>query len=111
MSTRYNSSLFILLKSDLEIPAPLPKLFSLFVSQFNQAPMECLNCNDDNTFSVLVITETKGFVHRSAIKAGKELIADIGKKNCFNVYHSKNSDVITTKNLSNISSIIFLNTT
>ena len=86
-------------------------LFSLFVFQFNQVSMECLNCNNDNTFSVLVITETKGFVHRSAIKAGKELIANIGKKNSFNVYHSKNSGVITIENLSNISSIIFLNTT
>ena len=70
-----------------------------------------MHCSDENSFSVLVITETKGFVHRSAIKAGKELITNIGKENSFNVYHSANSNVITVKNLKNINTIIFLNTT
>tara|TARA_B100000427_G_C15362697_1_gene530620 strand:- start:83 stop:772 length:690 start_codon:yes stop_codon:yes gene_type:complete len=73
--------------------------------------MECLNCSDQNTFSVLVITETKGYVHRSAIKAGKELINNIGNKNNFNVFYSNNSNAITAKNLMDISTIIFLNTT
>ena len=46
-------------------------IFYIFIfSLFPKQEIECLNCSDQNTFSVLVITETKGYVHRSAIKAG-----------------------------------------
>jgi len=87
-------------------------VFYIFISfLFPKQEMECLNCSDQNTFSVLVITETKGYVHRSAIKAGKELINNIGNKNNFNVFYSNNSNAITAKNLMDISTIIFLNTT
>ena len=87
-------------------------IFYIFISfLFPKQEIECLNCSDENSFSVLVITETKGFVHRSAIKAGKELITNIGKENSFNVYHSVNSNVITVKNLKNINNIKLLNTT
>ncbi len=72
--------------------------------------INCLNCSDNNSYSVLVITETKGWVHDS-IESGLKLIQNIGNKNNFNVYHSDNSSVITYKNLKEIKTIIFLNTT
>ena len=72
--------------------------------------INCLNCSSNNSYSVLVITETKGWVHDS-IESGLELIQNIGNKNNFNVYHSDNSSVITYKNLKEIKTIIFLNTT
>ena len=72
--------------------------------------INCLNCSDNNTYSVLVITETKGWIHDS-IESGLKLIQNIGNKNNFNVYHSDNSSVITYKNLKEIKTIIFLNTT
>ena len=87
-------------------------IFYIFISfLFPIQDIECLLCNDKSSFSVLVITETKGFVHRSAIKAGKELLVNLGKKNNFNLYHSKSSEVITQDNLRNFNTIIFLNTT
>ena len=72
--------------------------------------IDCLNCSTNNSYSVLVITETKGWVHDS-IESGIMLIKNIGNKNNFNVYHSDNSSVITYKNLKKIKTIIFLNTT
>ena len=72
--------------------------------------INCLNCSNNNSYSVLVITETKGWVHDS-IESGLKLIQNIGNKNNFNVYHSDNSSVITYKNLKEIKTIIFLNTT
>ena len=86
-------------------------LFFIFFTFQSNSEIECFNCSKSNTFSVLVITETKGFVHRAAIKSGKELIKKIGVENNFNVYHSNNSNAITAKNLEEISTIIFLNTT
>ena len=86
-------------------------LFFIFFAFQSNSEIECFNCSESNTFSVLVITETKGFVHRAAIKSGKELITNIGVQNSFNVYHSNNSNVITARNLEEISTIIFLNTT
>ena len=86
-------------------------IFYILISfLFPKQEIKCLNCSDQNTFSVLVITETKGYVHRSAIKAGIELIKIIGTDNNFNVFHSTNSNVITVENLKNINTIIFLNT-
>ena len=72
--------------------------------------IDCLNCSSNNLYSVLVITETKGWVHDS-IESGLNLIQNIGNKNNFNVYHSDNSSVITYINLKKIKTIIFLNTT
>ena len=72
--------------------------------------INCLNCSSNNSYSVLVITETKGWVHDS-IESGLKLIQNIGNKNNFNVYHSDKSSVITYKNLKEIKTIIFLNTT
>ena len=70
--------------------------------------INCLNCSNQNSFSVLLITETKGWVHDS-IESGIDLIVDIGDKKNFNVYHSDDSKVITTENLKEFNSIIFLN--
>ena len=85
-------------------------VFISFLLLFPEKDLNCLNCSDDNKFSVLVITKTKGFVHKS-IDAGINLIKLIGDSNKFNVYFSNTSDIITDENLENISSIIFLNTT
>ena len=81
-----------------------------FLLFFFEKDLDCLNCSDDNEFSVVVITETKGFVHKS-IDDGLDLIKLLGDNNKFNVYFSNTSDIITDKNLENISTIIFLNTT
>ncbi len=85
-------------------------IFTLFLLLFPEKDLDCLNCSDDNKFSVLVITETKGFVHKS-IDAGLDLVKLLGDDNKFNVYSSNSSDVITQENLENLSSVIFLNTT
>ena len=85
-------------------------MFISFLLLFPEKDLDCLNCSDDNKFSVLVITETKGFVHKS-IDAGLDLVKLLGDDNKFNVYSSNSSDVITEENLKNISSVIFLNTT
>jgi type 1 glutamine amidotransferase len=84
-------------------------LLSIFLIQLD-IDINCLNCSDKNSFSVLVISETKGWVHDS-IESGLKLIQNIGNKNNFNVYHSDNSSVITYINLKKIKTIIFLNTT
>ena len=84
-------------------------LLSIFLIQSN-SHISCLNCSNENTFSVLVITEAQGWVHDS-IESGLSLIKSIGVKNNFNVYHSDNSSVITYNNLRDIKTIIFLNTT
>ena len=84
-------------------------LLSIFLIQ-SDIDISCLNCSDNNSFSVLVISETKGWVHDS-IESGIDLIENIGDKNNFNVYHSDNSKVITSENLIEFNSIIFLNTT
>ena len=79
------------------------------ILSINDKP-KCLNCSNENDFSVLVITETDGWVHDS-IEAGLELIKYLGDKNRFNVYHSDNSRVINYSNLKSIKTLIFLNTT
>ena len=84
-------------------------LLSIFLIQ-SDIEINCLNCSDKSSFSVLVISETKGWVHDS-IESGIDLIENIGDKNNFNVYHSDNSKVITSENLIEFNSIIFLNTT
>ena len=84
-------------------------IFISIISSSNEKP-KCLNCSNENDFSVLVITETDGWVHDS-IEAGLELIKYLGDKNRFNVYHSDNSRVINYSNLKNIKTLIFLNTT
>ena len=84
-------------------------IFIGIISSINEKP-KCLNCSNENDFSVLVITETDGWVHDS-IEAGLELIKYLGDKNRFNVYHSDNSRVINYSNLKSIKTLIFLNTT
>ena len=84
-------------------------IFISIISSINEKP-KCLNCSNENDFSVLVITETDGWVHDS-IEAGLELIKYLGDKNRFNVYHSDNSRVINYSNLKSIKTLIFLNTT
>ena len=84
-------------------------LLSSLLLSFNEN-IDCINCSSQNFFSILVITETKGWVHDS-IGAGLTLIKNIGEKNNFNVYHSDDSSVITDNNLMDIRTIVFLNTT
>jgi len=81
-----------------------------FLSLSYSDHIDCLNCSSQNSFSVLVITETNGWVHDS-IDSGLFLIKDIGDRNNFNVYYSDDSSVITDNNLKDIKTIIFLNTT
>tara|TARA_A100001015_G_scaffold1778_1_gene2362 strand:- start:5220 stop:5951 length:732 start_codon:yes stop_codon:yes gene_type:complete len=81
-----------------------------FIIYSQSVELKCLNCSDQNTFSVLIITETDGWVHDS-IESGLELIQKIGIQNNFNVYYSDDSRVITYENLEKIRTIIFLNTT
>ena len=47
-------------------------LLSIFLIQ-SDIDINCLNCSDKNSFSVLVISETKGWVHDS-IESGLKLI-------------------------------------
>ena len=82
---------------------------TIFLIQSN-IDIDCLNCSNKNSFSILVLTETEEYVHES-IRSGLTLIEDIGNKNNFNVFHSDDSSVITYDNLKNINSIVFLNTT
>tara|TARA_X000000950_G_scaffold59239_1_gene71822 strand:- start:455 stop:1189 length:735 start_codon:yes stop_codon:yes gene_type:complete len=84
-------------------------LFIYFSFPFD-TNIDCLNCSSNNSYSVLVITETKGWVHDS-IESGLKLVENIGDQNKFNVYHSDESNVITYENLKEIKTIIFLNTT
>ena len=84
-------------------------LLSFLLLSFNEN-IDCLNCSSQNYFSILVITETNGWVHDS-IDAGMTLIKNIGERNNFNVYHSDDSSVIRDNNLKDIRTIIFLNTT
>jgi hypothetical protein len=79
---------------------------NFFLFQFDKE-INCLNWSSNNSYSVIVITETKGWVYDS-IESGLKLIQNIGNKNNFNVYHSDNSSVITYKNLKEIKTIIFL---
>ena len=84
-------------------------LLSFLLLSFNEN-IDCLNCSSQNYFSILVITETNGWVHDS-IDEGMTLIKNIGERNNFNVYHSDDSSVIRDNNLKDIRTIIFLNTT
>ena len=79
-------------------------LLSSLLLSFNEN-IDCINCSSQNSFSILVITETKGWVHDS-IGAGLTLIKNIGEKNNFNVYHSDDSSVITDNNLMDIRTIV-----
>tara|TARA_Y200000002_G_C22579373_1_gene620168 strand:+ start:374 stop:1108 length:735 start_codon:yes stop_codon:yes gene_type:complete len=81
-----------------------------FLSLSYSDHIDCLNCSSQNSFSVLVITETNGWIHDS-IDSGLILIKDIANRNNFNVYYSDDSSVITDNNLKDIKTIIFLNTT
>ena len=56
-------------------------------SSINYIP-NCLNCSNDNDFSVLVLTETADYVHES-IDTGIELIKKIGDRNKFYRNRSK----------------------
>ena len=59
------------------------KLSLFFLTIFliqSDIDINCLNCSNNNSFSILVITETEGWVHES-IRSGLTLIEDIGNKN------------------------------
>ena len=50
---------------------------------------------DNNIFSVLILSETQGYVHHTAIKEGVKLITKLGKKNNFNVTHTNSSEFLS----------------
>ena len=64
-----------------------------------------------SNFSVLILTETQGFVHHEAIREGTKLITKLGSENNFNVTLTNNSKFISKKELNQTDVIIFLCTT
>jgi type 1 glutamine amidotransferase len=69
------------------------------------------NFSKKNKLSVIVLTETQGFVHHAAIKEGVKLITKLGEKNNFNVTHTNNSKHLTNRALKKSDVLIFLCTT
>ena len=67
--------------------------------------------SEKNTFSVIVLTETQGYVHHEAIKEGVKLIKRLGKKNKFNVTHTNSSEYLSETELKKNDVLIFLCTT
>ncbi|MEC7858179.1 MAG: ThuA domain-containing protein [Bacteroidota bacterium] len=64
-----------------------------------------------NKFSVLILTETQGFVHHNAIREGAKLITRLGLENNFNVTLTNSSKFISKKELKTTDAIVFLCTT
>ncbi len=62
-------------------------------------------------FSVLILTETQGYIHHDAIREGTKLITKLGSENNFNVTHTNSSKFISKKKLKQTDVIIFLCTT
>tara|TARA_Y100001960_G_C14777031_1_gene883942 strand:- start:1227 stop:2006 length:780 start_codon:yes stop_codon:yes gene_type:complete len=73
--------------------------------------IEILYENPNFSKSIFVLTTTKGYVHKDAIPAGKNLIKKLGKSNNFEVYHSKNPESIESIDFMNFDAIVFLCTT
>ena len=69
------------------------------------------NISKESEFSVIVLTETQGFVHHAAIKEGVKLISRLGKENNFNVTHTNSSEYLSNKVLKKNDVLIFLCTT
>ncbi len=67
--------------------------------------------SEKNKFSVIVLTETQGFVHHGAIKEGVKLITRLGKENNFNVTHTNSSEFLSDEILEKSDVLIFLCTT
>ena len=67
--------------------------------------------SEENNFSVLVLTETQGFVHHDAIDEGIKLIRRLGAENKFNVTHTNSSEYLTEEILKKNDVLIFLCTT
>ena len=67
--------------------------------------------SEKTTFSVIVLTETQGFVHHEAIKEGVKLITRLGKENQFNVTHTNSSEYLSETELKKSDVLIFLCTT
>ena len=67
--------------------------------------------SEKNTFSVIVLTETQGYVHHEAIKEGVKLITRLGKENQFNVTHTNSSEYLSETELKKNDVLIFLCTT
>ena len=65
----------------------------------------------ENEFSVIVLTETQGYVHHAAIKQGVKLISRLGKENNFNVTHTNSSEYLSSEILKKNDVLIFLCTT
>ena len=85
-------------------------LFSIsFYQNINLINDEFLS--EKNDFSVIVLTETQGFVHHEAIKEGVKLITRLGEENNFNVLHANSSELLSDEVLEKNDVIIFLCTT
>ena len=69
------------------------------------------NMSKKNEFSVVILTETQGYVHHAAIKEGVKLITRLGKENNFNVTHTNSSEYLSNKVLKKSDVLIFLCTT
>ena len=69
------------------------------------------NMSKKNEFSVVILTETQGYVHHAAIKEGVNLITRLGKENKFNVTHTNSSEYLSNKVLKKSDVLIFLCTT
>ena len=63
--------------------------------------------SERSDFSVLILTETQGFVHHDAIREGTKLITKLGSENNFNVTHTNSSEFISKKELKQTDVIIF----
>ncbi len=67
--------------------------------------------SSNSNFTVLILTETQGFVHHDAIREGTQLITKLGSENNFNVTHTNSSKFISKKELKKTDVIVFLCTT
>lgn len=68
-----------------------------------------LSPNNPND-KVLVFTKTTDYRHDS-IETGVETLAELGKKNGFEIRHSEDAHVFSTENLAQFKLVVFLNTT
>lgn len=86
-------------------------MFFLFIGSPFIKKIEWKKQTDNNNFSVIILTETQGFVHHNAIKEGKKLIDELGMENNFSVFYSNKSELITKEIYEKSDVIVFLCTT
>lgn len=82
----------------------LVAVFAFFVCSCNASDII------KKTNQVLVFTKTSGFRHKS-IETGVKTIETLGKEHGFDVTHTEDATLFTSKNLKGYQLVIFLNTT